>query len=101
SNTKQKSAMQAKYDIKKRVFDLFKLDGHVAFIVGGNRGLGFAMASALAEAGASICIASRDSTLNEQAAKEIADEYKVKTIHTVCDVTDEQSVKKAVKQALD
>ena len=39
--------------------DIFKLDGRVALITGGNRGLGFAMAKALGEAGASVVVTSR------------------------------------------
>src|SRR2546428_14178803 len=34
--------------------DVFKLDGRVALIIGGNRGLGLAMAKALAEGGADV-----------------------------------------------
>ena len=55
--------------MQKRILDLFKLNGHVALIVGGNRGLGLSMASALAEAGASISIAARDKNINEAAIK--------------------------------
>jgi NAD(P)-dependent dehydrogenase (short-subunit alcohol dehydrogenase family) len=93
--------MQAKYDTKKRVLDLFKLRGHSALIIGGNRGLGFAMASALAEAGASICIAARDEKINKEVAGELANEYTTEVIHAYCDVTNEQSVKDAVKKAAD
>ena len=83
------------------ILDLFKLDGHTALIVGGNRGLGLSMASALAEAGASICIAARDEKLNEKIAADLSNEFKREMIHTGCDVTDEQSVKDTVKKAAD
>ena len=36
--------------------DLFRLDGHVALVTGGARGLGQAMATALAQAGADVCV---------------------------------------------
>ena len=38
--------------MEQSILDLFKLNGKTAMIVGGNRGLGLAMAKALAEAGA-------------------------------------------------
>ncbi len=85
-------------DMEKKILDLFKLNSQVALIIGGNRGLGLSMGKALAEAGASISIAARDKIINEQAAKELRDEYKVDVITTYCDVTDEPSVKEAVQQ---
>jgi 2-deoxy-D-gluconate 3-dehydrogenase len=41
------------------ILDLFKLDGRVALVTGASRGLGLAMAGALAEAGADIACVSR------------------------------------------
>jgi len=45
--------------ISLMILDLFKLDGRVALVTGASRGLGFAMAGALAEAGADIACVSR------------------------------------------
>lgn len=86
--------------MEKKILDLFKLNGQVALIVGGNRGLGLSMGKALAEAGASVSIAARDKTINEKAAKELRDEYKTEVITTYCDVTDEVSVKEAVQKTV-
>jgi len=41
------------------ILDLFRLDGRVALVTGGTRGLGLAMAQGLAQAGAAICTVSR------------------------------------------
>jgi gluconate 5-dehydrogenase len=86
---------------QKKVLDLFKLNGQVALVVGGNRGLGLSMAKALAEAGASVCIAARDEKVNEEAIYELTTDYNAACIHVCCDVTDEQSVKDAVKKTVE
>ena len=49
--------------------DLFSLDGRVALVTGASRGLGFAMAKALAEAGAHVAINARDALAVEAAAE--------------------------------
>ncbi len=82
--------------VEKSILDLFKLNGQVALIIGGNRGLGLAMAKALAEAGADISIAARSDKENGEAEKKISHLYR-NCMSTVCDVTDEESVKEAVR----
>ncbi|ARK09926.1 glucose 1-dehydrogenase [Fibrella sp. ES10-3-2-2] len=83
------------------ILDLFKLHGQTALISGGNRGLGLAMAQALAEAGATIVIAARDEEANRQAVEKLKSLYRIECISTVCDVTDEKSVEAAVAQTVD
>lgn len=78
------------------ILDLFKLNGRVALIVGGNRGLGLSMAKALAEAGANIAIASRDEEKNRESAQLIRSTYDVESFSSYCDVAKEESVKAAV-----
>jgi NAD(P)-dependent dehydrogenase (short-subunit alcohol dehydrogenase family) len=85
----------------KSILDLFKLNGHVALIVGGNRGLGLSMAQALAEAGAAISIAARDTAVNEAAAKQLQDDHSVEVISTYCDVTEEASLQDAVEKTIE
>ena len=83
--------------MEQSILDLFKLNGQTALIVGGNKGLGLAMAKALAEAGANISIAARSSNDNLTAEKQIRDSYAVESMSTVCDVTDESNVKETVR----
>ncbi len=87
--------------MKKNILDLFKLNGHVALIIGGNRGLGLSMAQALAEAGAAISIAARDTNVNRAAAKQLQDNYSVEVISTCCDVTEEASIQEAVEKTIE
>jgi NAD(P)-dependent dehydrogenase (short-subunit alcohol dehydrogenase family) len=68
------------------VLDTFRLDGRVAVVTGGNRGLGLAFARALGEAGAQVAIAARD----EGKSAEVADELGVLAVPL--DVTDAASV---------
>jgi gluconate 5-dehydrogenase len=48
--------------------NLFSLDGHVALVTGASRGLGLAMATAMAEAGALVVLNGRDATTLKVAA---------------------------------
>lgn len=61
---------------EQSIWQLFQLQGRTALVVGGNRGLGLAMAGALAEAGANISIAARDEDKNRQAEKLIREKYR-------------------------
>jgi NAD(P)-dependent dehydrogenase (short-subunit alcohol dehydrogenase family) len=78
------------------ILDQFRLDGQNALVVGGNRGLGFEMAKALAEAGASICIAARDEKRNEAAHDYLVQHYGRECAATSCDITDPHQVATAV-----
>jgi len=54
------------------VLDRFRLDGKRALITGGSRGLGRAMAQALAEAGADLVLIGREAASLETAKRELA-----------------------------
>ena len=53
---------------------MFSLTGRVTVVTGGSRGLGFAMAEALARNGAHVIITGRDLTMLRQAAVKIGAE---------------------------
>lgn len=54
------------------VLDSFRLDGKTAFVTGGSRGLGRAMAQALAEAGADLILVGRDAGSLAAARQELS-----------------------------
>ncbi len=83
------------------VLDLFKLNGQVALVIGGNRGLGLAMAKTLAEAGASISIAARNETENDRAVQVIHDLFGTACITCTCDVILETDIQKTVRKTVD
>ena len=77
-----------------------RLDGKVALITGGGRGIGQAIARAYAAEGAQLALAARtDSELQETAAN-IRDQYGSEVITVVADVTDRAQVENAVTQTL-
>src|SRR2546423_6772194 len=80
--------------------DVFKLDGRVALITGGNRGLGFAMAKALAEAGADVVLTSRKSEKARESAAAIAEATGRRALGLTVDVTDAQQVESMVQSTL-
>jgi NAD(P)-dependent dehydrogenase (short-subunit alcohol dehydrogenase family) len=57
----------------KNVLDSFRLDGKVALVTGGARGLGKTIAIALGEAGADLALAGRSRDSCDATAREIAD----------------------------
>jgi NAD(P)-dependent dehydrogenase (short-subunit alcohol dehydrogenase family) len=72
--------------------DIFKLDGRVALITGGNRGLGFAMAKALAEAGADVVVTSRQKERALESAARLAEITKRHTLGLAVDVTNAHQI---------
>ena len=87
--------------VERSILDLFRLHGQTALVIGGNRGLGLAMAQALAEAGANIAIAARDEATNRRSEETLRSRYGIECLSTVCDVTNEKSVKTAVGRTVD
>jgi gluconate 5-dehydrogenase len=79
---------------------LFNLEGRVALVTGGSKGLGEAMASGLASAGADIAVASRHADEAAAAAQRIATDHGRKAIGIECDVTENDSVKRLVDRTL-
>ena len=83
------------------VLDRFRLDDRAAIVTGGSKGLGYAMAGALAQAGANVLITSRNQEEIEAAASEIASETGRKIVPLVADVGSDGDVHDMVEAALD
>ena len=72
--------------------ELFRLDGRVALITGGSRGLGKSIALGLAQAGADTVVCARDRVACERAAAELAAQTGRSSVGLAVDVTDEHQV---------
>lgn len=83
------------------VLDAFGLDGQTAIVTGGNRGIGRAIAHALAEVGADVVVANRNVESGEEAATEIADATGADAFAVECDVTDEDGVAAMVEATVE
>ncbi|MBB4637698.1 SDR family oxidoreductase [Longimicrobium terrae] len=79
----------------RTVRELFDLSGSVALVTGGGRGLGEQMARGLAQAGASVALASRKRDACADVARELAEEHGVRTLALRLDVSAEDEVRAA------
>lgn len=77
-----------------------QLDGKVAVVTGGGRGLGAACAWSLAEAGADVALLARSADQVEATAREIEETLGRKALAVQCDVSDETSVEEAASLVL-
>lgn len=83
------------------VFDLFNLDGKVALVTGGGKGLGYFSAEGLAEAGADVMICGRDIHGKLDDAVEKLKKTGKDCIAIKCDITNESEVKSMAKKVKD
>ena len=81
------------------VLDSFKLNGKIALVTGGARGLGLTMATALAEAGAEVALSGRSIAPAEEAAAKITSATGRKAKAYAADVTVAADVDRLVASA--
>jgi NAD(P)-dependent dehydrogenase (short-subunit alcohol dehydrogenase family) len=82
--------------IDKGIFDL---KGKTALVTGGSRGLGRAMAEAVAAFGADVVIAARDQGKIDETLK-IISQYKFKTLGISADLSKEEDIKRMVDETV-
>ena len=76
---------------------MFNLEGKVAFVTGGNGGIGLGMAKGFIDHSACVVLAARTKSKLDSALAEISDMGAADRVLTVqCDVTDRDSVQSAL-----
>jgi NAD(P)-dependent dehydrogenase (short-subunit alcohol dehydrogenase family) len=81
--------------------DLFKLNGKVALVTGGGRGIGKFLATGLAEAGANLILTSRKMKNLEAAAKELEGAYGIQALPVAGNLEKPEEIDAVVKTAMD
>lgn len=79
------------------ILNKFSLEGKIAFVTGASYGIGFGIAKAYAEAGATIVFNDINKELVDKGIKAYEQEG-IKAFGYVCDVTDEQKVNETVEK---
>ena len=80
--------------------DLFSLKEKVAIVTGGNGGIGKGIARGFASMGADVAIVARNSQKTKSAVNEIQQEFDVRALGLLFDVTDEKAVQQMVEEVL-
>jgi NAD(P)-dependent dehydrogenase (short-subunit alcohol dehydrogenase family) len=83
------------------VLDQFRLDGKVALVTGGARGLGRVIADALASAGADVALTAREAEAAVRAADVVATTSARKSLGIATDVISRASVEAMVAQVME
>ena len=76
------------------------LEGKVAIITGGGKGIGFGIASAFAEEGANLCITGRNEQRLIDAEAKLKEQYGVDVMHVAAEGSDEEAVKNVIAQTI-
>jgi gluconate 5-dehydrogenase len=82
------------------VLETFRLDGKIALVTGGSRGLGLQIAEALGEAGARLAITARREPGLQEAASRL-NERGIEAMSVTCDISNNEQVEEAVRSVLD
>jgi len=77
------------------------LEGKVAIVTGGAKGLGYGISRRMAGEGASLLITGRDGAATEKVAKEIREEFGTKAIGMSADMAVKEQVEAMVQRAVD
>ncbi|KPF84152.1 SDR family NAD(P)-dependent oxidoreductase [Novosphingobium sp. AAP93] len=77
------------------------LEGIVAIVTGGAKGLGYGISRAMAKEGAALLITGRDGAATERVAAEIRAEFGTRAIGMAADMRDKDQVEAMVQRAVD